>query len=148
MSWTVHELPGILCTVGDGEMVDMWVRLGRLIRRAREAADENAAEFAERARISAKTLLRVENGLPVRTRSLVAIDRGFGWPPGTTEDILAGADLPATPIKPERPKTRAELEIEASAVLTRRQKDALIRTLHELQAERDRETGDQAGRPA
>lgn len=132
----------------DGD-VDAWVRLGRLIRRARSAMQESPEVFVERAGISIKTLYRLEAGqVPARTRTLVAIDRGFGWPLGTTEDILAGADLPATPIESERPKSRAELEIEASDVLTRRQKDALIRTLHELQAERDREIGDQTDRPA
>lgn len=131
----------------DGDVdADAWVRLGTLVRRARNATQESAEVFVKRAGISIKTLYRLEAGeKPARPRTLVAIDRGFGWPLGTTEDILAGADLPATPIKPERPKTRAELEIEASTVLTRRQKDALIRTLHELQAERDREAGDQAG---
>src|SRR5262245_40353591 len=107
-------------------MTKNWARLGVLIRRARDASGLNAVDFARKSTIPDKTLLRLVGGHSARTRSLVGTDRGFGWPLGTTEDILAGADLPATPIDQNRPKSRAELEIEASAVLTRREKDAVI----------------------
>jgi transcriptional regulator with XRE-family HTH domain len=73
-----------------------WRRLGMEVRRSRILAGyDRAEEFAARAGVSARTLLKLERGEHVRMGTVYKIEQALGWRAGAAEDILTGRTSPA-----------------------------------------------------
>lgn len=134
----------MLMHVSSEHTAEQWEKLGRLVRRAREARAWTAEQFAQRAGIGPRTLLTLERGGAVRTKTLTRVDIGMGWPVGTTEDGLVTGRLPVD-IKPPvlTPQEREIMEL-PDRLFTREAKHRLIETLHRLEAELDAERDNRA----
>ncbi|WP_327169502.1 helix-turn-helix transcriptional regulator [Streptomyces subrutilus] len=75
-----------------------WARLGRALKQARLAQGMDQAELAEKADVSRMSVQSAEAGTMPKSRmpyTLPAIASTLGWPPGSVEAILDGAEPPA-----------------------------------------------------
>ena len=81
--------------------------LAKAVRAERQAQGATLKHVAARGGTSALTVMNAEKGQPLRPFTLVALDRGLGWPPGTAAGILAGTKPPqpgsGTPGQPNAP---------------------------------------------
>jgi transcriptional regulator with XRE-family HTH domain len=73
-------------------------RLADLIDQARSERDWSVADLAVEAGVSRPTVSRLINHaeIPVRQRTRDAIGVAFGWPPGSCDAVLAGAEMSDT----------------------------------------------------
>lgn len=70
-------------------------RLGEAVRAARQAQRQTQRFAAGLGGISPLTWMAAEKGEKVpRELTLVGIERGLGWAPGTAKAVMAGADPP------------------------------------------------------
>lgn len=73
-------------------------RLGRAVKRAREALRLSIDGAAEAARMSPVTWSNVEQGKRVRDLTYAGIERALGWTSGSVDSILdGGAEVPSRP---------------------------------------------------
>lgn len=98
-------------------------RLAAAARAERLAQSATLRQVAERGGPPTITLVAVEKGEKVpRAFTLTALDRGLGWPPGTAQGILGGAEPPppgsGEPAEPA-PDSEANPAPELAAVLER-----------------------------
>ncbi|MER5388347.1 helix-turn-helix domain-containing protein [Saccharopolyspora sp. NPDC002686] len=77
-----------------------WERLSDFVISWRERLSLERSDLAERMKMDAKTVQRIENGQSVRATSLAALERGLGWKPGSARTVLGGGD-PAPIDEPE-----------------------------------------------
>lgn len=77
---------------------DAWERLGKAVKRARQAKGlGKTADWVHAAGKSDKTLLGLERGEPRGDDTLQAVEQALGWPPGRTYRILDGHGFHALP---------------------------------------------------
>lgn len=84
------------------------VRLGDAVTAARKRCDGGRgwtqAQLAQAARVSLRSVANVESAVKVSDKTLRALEEPLGWPPDTTERILAGGKAPGAgallPVKP------------------------------------------------
>lgn len=76
---------------------EAWARLGQALKQTREAAGLSQAELAERAGVSKASVSSAEAGAVPKARmpfTLGRIAAALGWPRGSIDAVLDGADPP------------------------------------------------------
>lgn len=74
-----------------------WARLGRALKNARERQGTTQEDLARQAGVSSRTVHEAEGGKVPKSRmpyTLAPIARALGWPAGSVEAVLGGAEPP------------------------------------------------------
>ncbi|WP_086848348.1 helix-turn-helix domain-containing protein [Amycolatopsis kentuckyensis] len=69
-----------------------WPRLGAYVTSRRSELYKTVRDFSKAVGISEKTLGKLELGQSVSRTTLAAVERAFGWAPGSCAAILAGGE--------------------------------------------------------
>ncbi|WP_378735457.1 helix-turn-helix domain-containing protein [Nocardia brasiliensis] len=103
------DTPGAQDLPSDEEMDaaahELDVAFGEAIRRLRMSKDWRQEDLAARARLSVKTIGRIENGSTMQTPQMLRISTAFGI--GLGDLVKQALDLDTPPAKPSRSRARA-----------------------------------------